>query len=92
MSNYHKLYSPQDTGVVFIDHQPQMTFGVASINRASLINTGGETPPKPAGEDALRYSEGDGSAKFTSRFFPCQGFFPGFFGDPAFRACNESVR
>jgi len=38
MSNYHKLYSPEDSAVVFIDHQPQMTFGVASIERASLIN------------------------------------------------------
>src|ERR1041385_2439044 len=38
MSQYHKLYTPQDSAVVFIDHQPQMLFGVASIDRASLIN------------------------------------------------------
>lgn len=38
MSNYHKLYTPQDSAVVFIDHQPQMTFGVANIDRAMLIN------------------------------------------------------
>ena len=38
MSEYHKLYNPQDSAVVFIDHQPQMTIGVASIDRASLIN------------------------------------------------------
>ena len=38
MPNYLKLYTPQDSAVVFIDHQPQMTFGVASIDRASLIN------------------------------------------------------
>jgi nicotinamidase-related amidase len=38
MSNYHKLYTPADSAVVFIDHQPQMTFGVANIDRASLIN------------------------------------------------------
>jgi len=38
MPNYHKLYTPQDSVVVFIDHQPQMLFGVASIDRASLIN------------------------------------------------------
>ncbi|MCW5556520.1 MAG: hydrolase [Verrucomicrobiae bacterium] len=38
MSNYHKLYTPQDSAVVFIDHQPQMTFGVANIDRATLIN------------------------------------------------------
>ena len=35
MSHYHKLYTPEDSAVVFIDHQPQMTFGVASIERAS---------------------------------------------------------
>lgn len=38
MSNYHKLYTADDTAVVFIDHQPQMTFGVANIDRATLIN------------------------------------------------------
>ena len=38
MSNYHKLYTAQDSAVVFIDHQPQMTFGVANTDRASLIN------------------------------------------------------
>jgi len=37
MNQYHKLYTPEDSAVVFIDHQPQMTFGVASIERASLI-------------------------------------------------------
>lgn len=37
-SHYHQLYTPEDTAVVFIDHQPQMTFGVANINRADLIN------------------------------------------------------
>lgn len=36
--NYHKLYTPEDSVVVFIDHQPQMTFGVASADRAGLIN------------------------------------------------------
>ena len=38
MSQYHKLYTAQDSAVVFIDHQPQMTFGVANIDRASLMN------------------------------------------------------
>ena len=38
MNQYHKLYTPEDSAVVFIDHQPQMTFGVASIDRATLIN------------------------------------------------------
>src|SRR6266536_3265306 len=38
MSNYHKLYTPQDSAVVFIDQQPQSTFGVANTDRATLIN------------------------------------------------------
>jgi len=38
MTQYHKLYSAEDTAIVFIDHQPQMTFGVANIDRATLIN------------------------------------------------------
>lgn len=38
MNAYHKLYTPADTAVVFIDHQPQMTFGVANIERATLMN------------------------------------------------------
>jgi nicotinamidase-related amidase len=38
MSNYHKLYTPQDSAIVFIDHQPQMLFGVANTDRATLIN------------------------------------------------------
>jgi hypothetical protein len=38
MPNYLELYTPQDSAVVFIDHQPQMTFGVANIDRATLIN------------------------------------------------------
>ncbi|MBI5593849.1 MAG: hydrolase [Deltaproteobacteria bacterium] len=38
MPDYHKLYTPQDSAVVFIDMQPQMLFGVASMDRATLIN------------------------------------------------------
>ena len=38
MPNYNKLYTAEDSAVVFIDHQPQMTFGVANIDRASLMN------------------------------------------------------
>lgn len=38
MDRYRKLYTAEDTAVVFIDHQPQMTFGVSSIERASLVN------------------------------------------------------
>ena len=33
MSQYHKLYTPQDSAIVFIDHQPQMLFGVANADR-----------------------------------------------------------
>ncbi len=38
MPNYHKLYTPQDSAVVFVDMQPQMLFGVANIDRPTLIN------------------------------------------------------
>jgi nicotinamidase-related amidase len=38
MNPYHKLYTAADTAVVFIDHQPQMLFGVANADRATLIN------------------------------------------------------
>jgi len=38
MSQYHKLYTAKDTAIVFIDHQPQMSFGVTNIDRATLIN------------------------------------------------------
>jgi nicotinamidase-related amidase len=37
MPNYLKLYTPQDSALVFIDHQPQMLFGVANIERSLLI-------------------------------------------------------
>ncbi|MBL9128781.1 MAG: hydrolase, partial [Verrucomicrobiales bacterium] len=33
MLHYQKLYTAADTAVVFVDHQPQMTFGVANIDR-----------------------------------------------------------
>ncbi|MGD8703703.1 MAG: hydrolase [Desulfosarcina sp.] len=32
------LVTPDNSAVVFIDHQPQMTFGVANIDRQQLIN------------------------------------------------------
>jgi nicotinamidase-related amidase len=38
MSQYNKLYTAQDSAVVFIDHQPQMLFGVSGIDRAAYIN------------------------------------------------------
>jgi len=38
MPNYRKLYTAQDSAVVFIDLQPQMLFGVAGTDRAALIN------------------------------------------------------
>ena len=37
MSQYHKLYTPQDSAIVFIDHQPQMLFGVANALWLALI-------------------------------------------------------
>ena len=37
-NKYQKLFTPDDTAIVFIDHQPQMTFGVDNIDKATLIN------------------------------------------------------
>lgn len=34
----HSLLTPENCTVIFIDHQPQMTFGVASIDRQTLVN------------------------------------------------------
>jgi nicotinamidase-related amidase len=34
----HGLLTPQNCTVIFIDHQPQMAFGVSSIDRQLLIN------------------------------------------------------
>ncbi len=33
-----ELLNPQNSAIIFIDHQPQMTFGVASIDRQTLFN------------------------------------------------------
>jgi nicotinamidase-related amidase len=33
-----ELLNPQNSAVIFIDFQPQMTFGVASIARQTLFN------------------------------------------------------
>lgn len=38
MSHYRKLYTALDTAVVFVDHQPQMMFGVANSDRSLLLN------------------------------------------------------
>lgn len=34
----HSLLTPENCTVIFIDHQPQMTFGVTSIDRQLLLN------------------------------------------------------
>jgi nicotinamidase-related amidase len=36
--NYNRLYTPYDTALVLIDFQPQMLFGAANADRATLIN------------------------------------------------------
>lgn len=38
MPHYHQLYTADDCAVIFIDHQPQMLFGVSSMNRSHLLN------------------------------------------------------
>ncbi len=34
----HSLLTPDNCTVIFIDHQPQMTFGVTSIDRQLLLS------------------------------------------------------
>jgi nicotinamidase-related amidase len=36
--SYHDLLTPENCTIIFIDHQPQMSFGVANIDRQILIN------------------------------------------------------
>ena len=38
MSNYLEVLTPQNSQLIFIDHQPQMAFGVQSIDRQLLKN------------------------------------------------------
>ena len=38
MPGIHTLLDPTNCTVIFIDHQPQMTFGVANIDRQTLVN------------------------------------------------------
>lgn len=38
MAGKLELLNPENCTVIFIDHQPQMTFGVASIDRQTLVN------------------------------------------------------
>ena len=35
---HHSLLTRDNTAIAFIDHQPQMTFGVANLDRATLMN------------------------------------------------------
>jgi hypothetical protein len=37
-TKFTELLTPANCHIAFIDHQPQMTFGVANIDRQSLIN------------------------------------------------------
>ena len=39
MPNCNKLYTPADSAVVFIDHQPQMTFGVANMDLLRFVRS-----------------------------------------------------
>lgn len=38
MSHYLDVLTPQNSQIIFIDHQPQMAFGVQSIDRQTLKN------------------------------------------------------
>jgi hypothetical protein len=39
MSNYNRLYTSEDSAVVFIDRQPQMTYGVADADLLSFARS-----------------------------------------------------
>jgi len=47
MASYNKLYTPADSGMAFIDNQPPMLFGVASMDRATLSITSRCSPRWP---------------------------------------------
>ncbi len=36
--SYHDLLSPDNCTIIFIDHQPQMSFSIANIDRQTLVN------------------------------------------------------
>jgi nicotinamidase-related amidase len=38
LNNLRTLLTPENSAVIFIDHQPQMSFGVTSIDRQTLLN------------------------------------------------------
>jgi len=38
MTNYLELLTPKNCQLIIIDHQPQMAFGVQSIDRQTLKN------------------------------------------------------
>jgi hypothetical protein len=40
MPVYRKLYTPRNSAIAFVDHQPQIIFGVTNIDRAQLIDNG----------------------------------------------------
>ena len=46
MSNYLELLTPQNSQLIIIDQQPQMAFGVQSIDRQMLKNNVVALEPK----------------------------------------------
>jgi nicotinamidase-related amidase len=38
LNNFRTLLTPENSTVIFIDHQPQMSFGVTTIDRQTLLN------------------------------------------------------
>ena len=38
MTNYLELLTPKNSQLIIIDHQPQMAFGVQSVDRQALKN------------------------------------------------------
>jgi hypothetical protein len=60
MPNYLELYTPQDSAVVFIDHQPQMIFGVANIAVISVNSSADSRAAKKVERLAVVLRQGAG--------------------------------
>ena len=60
VANYLELLTPKNSQLLFIDQQPQMAFGVQSIDRQVLKNIRSSQRPRRNG-NAQRFFAGTGS-------------------------------
>ena len=57
MSKYLEVLTPQNSQVIFIDQQPQMAFGVQSIDRQTLKNNVVKPCSRPVRDSLFRIME-----------------------------------